>query len=79
MIGDILHVYPALFANIDETIVLKAALKTKGTAGSSGLDALGWRHILVSRNGGDAGRDLRSFISLMARKIATPMAQVEAS
>ena len=75
--GEVPFVDPALFANINEATILKAAMKTNGAAGPSGLDALGWRHILVSRNYGDAGRDLRSSIALMARKLATQMAEVE--
>ncbi|XP_028417275.1 uncharacterized protein LOC114541674 [Dendronephthya gigantea] len=69
--GEIPYVDPSLFANIDEAAIAKAALRTQGAAGPSGLDALGWRHILVSRNYGDAGKDLRSAIALMARTLAT--------
>ena len=38
--GDIPFVDPVLFANIDEAIS-KAAMRTYGAAGPSGLDALG--------------------------------------
>ena len=34
----------AIFANIDETTIVKCAMKTKG-AGTSGLDAIGWRRM----------------------------------
>ena len=64
--GDI----PALFANIDELTIAKATMNTNGAAGPSGLDAVGWRHILVSRNYGDAGKDLRSSLAIMARHLA---------
>ncbi|CAB4032710.1 Hypothetical predicted protein [Paramuricea clavata] len=33
---------------------LLAVMNTNGAAGPSGLDAIGWRHILVSRNYGNA-------------------------
>ncbi len=69
--GDIPFVDPALFANIDESTIAKAAMNTNGAAGPSGLDAVGWRHILVSRNYGDAGKDLRSSLAIMARHLAT--------
>ena len=75
--GEIPFVDPALFANIDEATISKAAMKTNGAPGPSGLDALGWRHILVSQNYGDAGRDLRTSIALMARNLATQTVDVE--
>jgi hypothetical protein len=37
--GEIPYVNSALFANIDESIISKAALNTKGASGPSGLDA----------------------------------------
>ena len=75
--GEIPFVDPALFANIDEAPISKAAIRTNDAAGPSGLDALGWRHILLSRNYGDAGRDLRTSIALMARNLATQMVDVK--
>ena len=41
--GPIQHVDPILYEAIDETLVLKAAQRTKGGSGPSGLDADGWR------------------------------------
>ena len=61
--GESPFVEPALYANIDEATISKAAMKTNDAAGPSGLDAFGWRHNLVSRNYGDAGRDLRTSIA----------------
>ena len=57
--GEIPFVDPVLFENIDKSMIIKGAMNTNGAAGPSGLDALGWRHILVSRKYGDAGKDLR--------------------
>ena len=64
--GDIPFVDPSIFANIDEATIAKAGMKTFGAAGPSGLDAIGWRHILLFRNYVDAGRDLRSSLAVMA-------------
>ena len=69
--GEIPFVDPVLFANIDESSIAKAAMNTKGAAGPSGLDALAWRHILVSKNYGCAGKDLRDAVATMARHLAT--------
>ena len=52
-------------------------MKTNGAAGPSGLDALSWRHILVSRNYGKVARDLRTSIALMARNLAMQMVDVK--
>ena len=43
--GEIPFIGPAVFANIDETTIAKAALNTRGAAGPSVLNAQGWRHI----------------------------------
>ena len=67
---EIPFIHPAQFANIDETTISKAAMNTNGDAGPSGLDAIGWRHILLSRNYGDAGKDLRSSLASMSKKRA---------
>ena len=44
---------------IDEEMVKKAALHTKGGAGPLGLDAVGWRRILASNHYGTLNVDLR--------------------
>ena len=41
--GEIPYFDPVVFSNIDEASIAKAALKTRGSAGPSGLDADGWR------------------------------------
>ena len=75
--GGIPFVDQAPFAKIDEATISRAAMKTNDAAAPAGLDALGWRHILVSRNYGDAGRDLRTSIALVARNLATQMVDVK--
>ena len=57
-----------MFNNIDESIS-KAALKTKGSAGPSGLDYDGLRKIHVSNNFGKCSKDLISMLANMARKL----------
>ena len=54
------EVHPVVFESITADSVRKAALKTRGGAGPSGIDADGWRHILASRNFGNASEELRS-------------------
>ena len=47
--GEVPFVDPAVFANIDEASVVRAAMYTKGAAGPFGLDALGWGGIFLFR------------------------------
>ena len=54
------EVHPIVYESINAESVRKAALNTHGGAGPSGVDADGWRHILVSRNFGVASEELRS-------------------
>ena len=75
--GDIPFVDTTIFANIDGAIISKAAMKTFGASGPSGLDAIGWRHILFSRNYGDARKGLRSSLAMMARTLATEKVNVQ--
>ena len=69
--GDVEYFDPVIFSNIDETSIAKAAARTRGAAGPSGMDADGWRRILLSKNYGNIGKDLREAVAGMARKLCT--------
>ena len=71
--GEIPYFDPIAFHNIDEVSIAKAALRTKGAAGPSGQDAEGWRRILVSKNYGDAGKELRTAIASMTHSLCTKL------
>ena len=60
---------PVRFSNIDEGSIARAALRTRGGAGPSGMDADSWRRILVSKNYGRTGKDLRTAIAKMTQKL----------
>ena len=62
---------PVIFQNIDEASIANAAQRTKGAAGPSGLDADGWRRILISKNYGNVGKDLRSALAKMTQNLCT--------
>ena len=51
--GPIRQVHQVVYDDIDEALVMKAAMKTKGGSGPSGLDADGWLRILVSNSFGN--------------------------
>ena len=41
-------IYPVAYDDMDESVIMKASMLTKGASGPSGLDADGWRRILTS-------------------------------
>jgi hypothetical protein len=49
MDGPLPFVDPVMFQNITESIIMKSALRIRGSSGPSGLDADGWRRNLVSK------------------------------
>ena len=63
------NIHPAKFENLDADMILKAAIKTKGGAGPSGMDADGWRRILVSNNFGKSNFDLRKAFAEVVKKL----------
>ena len=71
MSGELPYCDPVVFTNIDESSIAKAAMRTRGAAGPSGLDADGWRRILISKNFGEAGKDLRTALANMSKILCT--------
>ena len=65
--GPIKSVNSIIYDEINESIVLKAASRTKGAAGPSKLDGDEWRKILCSTAFGNAGIDLRKSIARMTK------------
>ena len=62
-----------IFDVIDDKMVYsyEAAKITRGGSGPSALDADGWRRILVSRDYGDTGTDLRKAVAALVRRICS--------
>ena len=74
--GELPFTDPVMFAGIDESAVSKAALRTKGAAGPSGLDSDNWRRILISKNYASHGKDLRTAIAKMTQKLCTQKVEI---
>ena len=53
-----IKVHPVKFESIDAELVRKAAIKTRGGSGPSGMDADGWRRMLTSKSFSKASSDL---------------------
>ena len=63
------HNNPDMFQNMTESTIANTALLTRGSSGPSGLDADGWRRILVLKNFGAAGHNLRSALATFAKRL----------
>ena len=74
--GELPFTDPVMFAGIDESAVSKAALRTKGAVGPSGLDSDNWRRILISKNYASHGKDLRIAIAKMTQKLCTQKVEI---
>ena len=61
--------HPILFDQINESTIRFAALRTKGGAGPSGIDAAGWRRLCCSF--GRSSSDLCKALAHMARRLCT--------
>ena len=55
--------------DMDEFLVLKTAMPTKGGCGLSGLDTYGWKKILTSRSFGTVPSKLRKTFALYVKRI----------
>ena len=70
-VGEKPSAYPVLFEHIDESMVKEAVLKTKGDYGPSGLDAYGWRKIIVSKIYETINADLGRMFANVIKKICS--------
>ena len=61
--------HPILYNDIDQELIKKAAIRIKGSAGPKGLDADGWRRIIVSSCFGTATSDLCKAIAEPVKKL----------
>ena len=65
------EIHPIEFDSIDAENVRKAALKTRVTAGPSGLDADGWKRIFALNQFGDSTDDLCKTFPEVIKKLCT--------
>jgi len=57
--------HPVIFEALDGSVIIAAALCTNGSAGSSGVDAYGWRHLCTTLK--SASTELCCSIAILAR------------
>ena len=62
-------IHPVAYDDIDESVIIKASILTKGESGPSGLDADGWWRILTSYTFGTATLDYTLYMISFQKKI----------
>ena len=60
-----------IFQQINAEMVRKAALKTKGSGGPSGVDSNGFRRMMAGKSFKKSGTNLCSAIATMTRRLCT--------
>ena len=65
-----------VFDGIHADSIRKAMLATEGGAGPSGMDADGWRHLLLLRNFKSANSELREQLAICTKKLATKKVEI---
>ena len=65
------EIHPIKFDSNDAENVRKVALKTRGGAGPSGLDADGWKRVFTSNQFGDSTDDLCKIFAEVIKKLCT--------
>ena len=61
--------HPVLFEQVNGDMIRSAALQVNGSAGPSGVDAMGWRRMCTAFHG--ASKDLCDALAAVARRIST--------
>ena len=62
---------------INEELIRRATVKTKGGSGPSGMDTDGWRRILVSNSFGTANSALRKAFASVVKKLCTDLIETQ--
>ena len=65
------RIHPVKFEVIDAEMIRKAVMKTRGAYGPSGLDADGWKRILLSKNFGESTSNLCQTLVKVTIKLCT--------
>ena len=62
------RIHPVKFEVIDVEMIRKAVMEKRGGSGHSGLDADGWKRILLSKNFGESSSDLCQTLTKVIKK-----------
>jgi len=67
--GEVPFVDPVMFHDLDEAVIARAAARTKGAAGPSGMDAESWKRIILSKSFGKESDQLQTSLAKLARTL----------
>ena len=67
------NIHLVKFQSIDEEMIRKVSIRTKGGSGPSGMAVDGWRRILASNNFGTSSSDLRKTFANVVQKLCTDL------
>ena len=71
LFGPVEEIPDTMFSEIDGEMVRKAAFRTKGSGGPSGVDGNGFRRMLACKSFKKSGTDLCNAVAAMARRLCT--------
>ena len=66
--GPVRKIHSVVDYDIDESLILKASMLTKGGSATSGLEVNGWRRMLTSRELGTSSTDFRKAFAQVIKK-----------
>ena len=67
--GEVPFVDPVMFHDLDKSVIARAASRTKGAAGPSGMDAESWKRIILSKSFGKESDQLQTSLAKLARTL----------
>ena len=65
------NIHPIKFQSIEEEMIRKVAIRTKGVSGPSGMDADGWHRIVASNDFGTSRSYPRKAFANVVQKLCT--------
>ena len=77
--GPLQRVHSIEYERIDEALITKAARMTKRGSGPSGMDADGWRRILISSSLGSSSSELRKALAEFIKKLCKENIEVNSN
>ena len=67
--GPVKYMNSVIYDEIDDEVIMKAAIRTNGAAGISSLDSSEWKRIIGSNIYGNVAVDLRKSIACLAKQL----------
>ena len=76
--GSVEKIHPVWFESVNEGLIRRSAIKTKGISGPSGMDANGWQSILIVSNSfGTTNSDLCKAFANVVKMLCTDLTETQ--